>query len=214
MELCGLMRHRAVRMVSGLLCVVVRCGAQPARVCGQSQVVARASIATRVALATIVRELASDVAEQVGQADAAAWRFDLPFDTIGVDWPLVRAELVRVLRARSPRYTDPSWSALSIADVRVTPDSVAFTFLLGGTIRCGHDFVGSSTTYAVSLARATRRWQPRATPIIFSDGVACEVPSPPDGVWRPPPLPSVPPAVPQVRPAARVPVAREHAREP
>lgn len=182
----------------------------------QCQPPARMSETTRGALAGILSQFPPILAAAADDSLPAAWQIEMPRDTNRVDWVVIRRAVLRLLRARPRRGTDQRWSDLTIGNVRVSLDSVAFTFRIGGGQRCGDGVVGSSATYAVEFARFAVPWTPRGTPIQFSDGIGCDLPASPAESPRPVVLPPVPILLRFIRPSpvVVVPKPASRARKP
>jgi hypothetical protein len=173
------MRARGIGSRIALIGSIVAVAVAPLPASAQSA--ARVSSITRGVLTSILDVFAPILAATATEATDNPWELYFPTDTLGVDWPLVREAVARVLRARPPQRTDRNWLILRVTSVALTTEVTRVQFAVVGKIRCAEGFTGSSTTWEISFPASAVPYWPHPKAIQFSDGLGCDPPVP----WPP-----------------------------
>ena len=134
----------------------------------------RDSATVRLVLAAIIGASPSALARGAKESGRRPWIIVSSATSFGTDWPALRAELVRLLRADSTPSPDSAASILSLEHVHTDSDTLTIRFSIGSRWRCGEQWKGASTAFEVRMPWSEFTWEPKAIDYEWSSSGACE----------------------------------------
>ena len=124
-----------------------------------AQTVAADSQVVRVAVSTLMNELAPTIAAVVKDAPPKIWLLDFPDDNRGL-WAPVRTELLHTLNGRVPTAADSVLALATVSQLVATGDSLTFKISVGSQWKCEDHWRGKGTVTTYTAHRDHGTWSP------------------------------------------------------